>query len=785
MSLYDGSKTGKFYYKLLFSMLILAVVPILLFSSIAYYNVSQTFNDETAASSTKFLNQTINAMEIIVKQIKESCRQMTLAPSFQNFETFPNGAYYEKLSGTISAESLGPNYWYLMHKKNAVESINRFKLSNPYVDSVYYYDGQKNIVMTSGLESRYVQYAYDEFPDKAWFEVVDSASNKEVYLMETREVGLNGQPAKKIISLIMWSNVKDNAFIINLNADLLYQEVIQKLASPSNLLVVSQSGALIFGGHRTISDFETKIMDNLFAQQLQTAGWFNEKNEKDDFLVTYSASNLLNWVFINFNDLKSLNKGLDYLNRIIILSLLLLGFTLMAAAYVSTRKLYKPVNAIMSFLGDKKQDKRKSRSPAGPRRDEFRYIREMMKGAIDEKEYFKKRFEESLPYYRERFLNALIRGLTTDVEEIRQKSEFLKVEFELSDMALLLISIDEQRLGHKLNLIDRQMYKLKLMDLIARHWDDKKLLCIEAGDHKIAVVMNTKEAEMKEIPVAAHNLLEQLSGEISIGLGNFCRDASQLPRAYKEAEEALQYQILFGSGQVIDINEVTLNKVDGYMLPKAQLEKMSGLIRMGNVAEAKQTLHDIFREIRNSKKTIHYKRVRPLFIQILTCITNTLTSVGTEIENITPSDVFEQLLNKNNTEESLKWLEELIEDVSAHILAEMRGKSGKHIERVIQIIDENFEQDLSLQSVALELQLNPSYVSRLFKNFTGITFIEYLTQKKIEKSKALLIESDCKVKEIAERVGYNNTHYFNKIFKENVGLTPGEYRKSFERHTTF
>ena len=73
--------------------------------------------------------------------------------------------------------------------------------------------------------------------------------------------------------------------------------------------------------------------------------------------------------------------------------------------------------------------------------------------------------------------------------------------------------------------------------------------------------------------------------------------------------------------------------------------------------------------------------------------------------------------------------------------------------------------------------MNPSYISRVFKKATGKNFVDYLTYRRIEKSKELLKSSDLKVKDIAEQVGYNNSYYFIKIFRENTGITPGEYKK--------
>ena len=86
------------------------------------------------------------------------------------------------------------------------------------------------------------------------------------------------------------------------------------------------------------------------------------------------------------------------------------------------------------------------------------------------------------------------------------------------------------------------------------------------------------------------------------------------------------------------------------------------------------------------------------------------------------------------------------------------------------------EPELSLASAAKVFYLNSSYLSRIFKKETGRSFVEYLTDLRIEKAKLLLKNSDLKIYEIAERVGIDNPNYFGILFKKVEGCSPLEYR---------
>ena len=102
----------------------------------------------------------------------------------------------------------------------------------------------------------------------------------------------------------------------------------------------------------------------------------------------------------------------------------------------------------------------------------------------------------------------------------------------------------------------------------------------------------------------------------------------------------------------------------------------------------------------------------------------------------------------------------------------------KRIEQVYQIIQKGYQNDLSTRGIALELSMTESSFCRFFKNATGKTFKEALTEVRIEKASALLLHSDLSVASIASQCGFNNVSLFNRFFKELTEMTPNRYRRS-------
>lgn len=92
-------------------------------------------------------------------------------------------------------------------------------------------------------------------------------------------------------------------------------------------------------------------------------------------------------------------------------------------------------------------------------------------------------------------------------------------------------------------------------------------------------------------------------------------------------------------------------------------------------------------------------------------------------------------------------------------------------------IRRHYADDLSLDDVSYRVNISPYYFSKLFKNETGMNFIDYLTEVRMEHAKRLLAETDRSVKEICRAVGYSDPNYFSRSFKKNVGVTPTEYKE--------
>ena len=104
------------------------------------------------------------------------------------------------------------------------------------------------------------------------------------------------------------------------------------------------------------------------------------------------------------------------------------------------------------------------------------------------------------------------------------------------------------------------------------------------------------------------------------------------------------------------------------------------------------------------------------------------------------------------------------------------GLEGK-VEVVKRFVQRNYHKKVSLKDAAATVYLSPKYLSRIFKETTGGEFSDYKLRVKIEKAGELLRETGYNIDQISQRIGYENTESFTRIFKKLTGSTPTEYRK--------
>ncbi len=151
------------------------------------------------------------------------------------------------------------------------------------------------------------------------------------------------------------------------------------------------------------------------------------------------------------------------------------------------------------------------------------------------------------------------------------------------------------------------------------------------------------------------------------------------------------------------------------------------------------------------------------------------------LKPIQPEEVIRAVVRAVGQAESHRQLEALAPEANA-LDGGVSDKAAPLIARVEKYLQHNYMLfDISLDSVSAILNINPSYFSSLFKRSTGINFVDYLTNLRIQAAQELLQDPLRSTAEVARLVGYENANYFTRTFKKKTGMTPTDFRRSTAR----
>lgn len=107
------------------------------------------------------------------------------------------------------------------------------------------------------------------------------------------------------------------------------------------------------------------------------------------------------------------------------------------------------------------------------------------------------------------------------------------------------------------------------------------------------------------------------------------------------------------------------------------------------------------------------------------------------------------------------------------------GKNAYVVNKVKEYVQKHYSEDMTVTDMAEEIHFSKNYIRTIFKEGTGQTILEYITNYRFERACELLKQPEYKVKDVSSKVGYENTSYFCSVFTKRFGITPNEYRRKY------
>lgn len=391
---------------------------------------------------------------------------------------------------------------------------------------------------------------------------------------------------------------------------------------------------------------------------------------------------------------------------------------------------------------------------------------------------FKREAEEIVKNY---YLTKL---LESDVPEKIVNSQLMEeLALETSPMVWIVV------FQWKTNLIAKRTGNEELLDCemwIVNYCKEKlkKMVWVHGTANRLIILDPEKD-------IMPETILKQLQEEwkkefecpLYYGTEVIYNQEKSIHEGYIEAVNQLNIELVNGENKPEDIWRWKQQKKETKQLwDLNELKRLQYCVEAEDLEEVEKVIDSYFLKW----KDVTLDDMELLQVQLLNIYFYFYTSFGDRCIDAVAMQYMNFYENVKHAENILELKNAFL--IGCQALQEMlRGRetaadSYKLIYSMKQYIKENLDDpDFSLGALAKAYYMNSSYLSRFFKEKVKSSFVEYLTEQRIDKAKQLLQYGNFKIYEVGEKVGIYNANYFGILFKKKVGVTPAEYRKQYEK----
>jgi len=386
------------------------------------------------------------------------------------------------------------------------------------------------------------------------------------------------------------------------------------------------------------------------------------------------------------------------------------------------------------------------------------------------------------PQLQEKLLLDLIHGNPITTDTFKEKCDFLSISQNLH-YYVIAIEIDDFN-GSVQNLQEKDKLHISLyLDEAVKSTlptsESTWLLPIAEGNYALLVPKNYTSDIIEICNKIRMTFFSYIGLHTTYGIGGPAVILAELNIAFCRAREALLYKYLAGKNTVIcyeDVLSITtpILRLDTIFSIQSQIIRA---VKNGATEEL-QSLGDTFFAIIEKHSPSLTKN---LLIQFLGALSAELVENGESLSDLFGNEnvVFEKLLRFEIIHDAKNWLLQLLQFISDYI-KQKRTKYAHHlVQKATQYIDDHYSENLTIATVANEIFLSPGYLMTIFKREMGISINTYLTNKRIERAKELLLEDNLKIYEIAQEIGYANSTFFSSSFRNHVGLSPRQFKEQY------
>lgn len=416
-----------------------------------------------------------------------------------------------------------------------------------------------------------------------------------------------------------------------------------------------------------------------------------------------------------------------------------------------------------------------------------------------QKEYYEKFHREMQAYEKNSsrdFFEALVSG-SMDMMEIYRRSEKLGLDIvaEAYNVLIFTMNCEEDFSGQREGYSEWEAESLELLEEFFS--ENTSAMLFRCNIFSYGVLIKGQKETIEENTRSCVSEIQRIfdrkeqKRQWFVAAGEPVERLSQIQKSYYSASRAFSQRYLYDENilyydemasmekkNVTEDDSTYLQKVDVNALNPAILQKF---LSNGLLEETENFVKDYFYAIgQEPLESLVFRNYVTLNVRF--SVMSFLKEIGCDTRTLEQEDTEDVLSESSKSlENAIAYAEKIISQAIALRDQNSGNKNRSILKTAVDFIDSHYmEEDMSLNKAATAANVSANHFSALFSQNMGQTFIEYLTNLRMNKAKEYLRCTSMRSSEIAGEIGYKDAHYFSYLFKKTQGMTPSDYRKARE-----
>lgn len=413
---------------------------------------------------------------------------------------------------------------------------------------------------------------------------------------------------------------------------------------------------------------------------------------------------------------------------------------------------------------------------------DIRHSLDMESEKQEEYFYLKNQITSNMAALKDKMLDDLIKSNIKIDEDFYLKCR--EMDFDIKDKKLMLAALyreDAEKFG-SISDKDLQLMNFAIANITSEILNENGLtfLMSKNDNNLFLLICGDQISDSGIVPVFSkikNSVGQYLDIPLSIVYSRRFDDIMQTGKAFEDCEKSSQLIFYSGESSVFKTLDKEFKDINIIEIKKRYEQVLLNCLDEEKLDKAFEVIDELEMFFKNN--LVFPLKVRIFYSNLMTNALEYYNSYFSNYDELREyTDNYNLIMKAARLKDVTSLIKEFVINLVKHIEEYRLNNSNRIINKAIDFINKNYGQDISLQSLASHLNLSKHYVCYLFKKETGENISSYINKVRIEKAKHLILESNCKIKEVYDKLGFSDQQYFCKIFKKITGMTVVQYRDS-------